>query len=55
MMALELEVKGQTIINIKNLSKEFGNVKALRSVSLDIEQGEVVAFVGDNGDMILLK
>lgn len=37
------------IINLKNISKTFGGVKALNRVSLDIKRGEVHALVGENG------
>src|SRR6478735_7106386 len=45
---------------LRDLSKHFGHVQAVRHVDLTIEQGEVVAFLGPNGagktstiDMIL--
>jgi ABC-2 type transport system ATP-binding protein len=45
---------------LRNLSKNFGAVQAVRNVDLAIDQGEVVAFLGPNGagktstiDMIL--
>jgi sulfate/thiosulfate transport system ATP-binding protein len=36
-------------IEIRNLSKKFGNFSALRSVSLDIHSGELVALLGPSG------
>ncbi|TEB15198.1 Arabinose import ATP-binding protein AraG [Pelotomaculum sp. FP] len=36
-------------IKITHLSKSFGNVEALRNVSLEINSGEILAIVGDNG------
>jgi ABC-2 type transport system ATP-binding protein len=47
-------------VDLHDLSKNFGAVRAVRNVSLTISQGEVVAFLGPNGagktstiDMIL--
>lgn len=37
------------IIQIKDVRKRFGQVQALRGVSLDIEEGEVVVIVGPSG------
>lgn len=37
------------MIEIRGVSKSFGNVRALREVNLDIAAGERVAFVGSNG------
>ena len=39
----------QALIEIKNLHKEFGTVKAVRGVDLVINQGEVVVIVGPSG------
>ncbi len=37
------------IISVKNVTKEFKNVKALDNVSNDIRKGEVVAVIGPSG------
>jgi ABC-type multidrug transport system ATPase subunit len=37
------------MIKIDHVSKQFGPVRALRDISLQIEPGERVAFVGSNG------
>jgi branched-chain amino acid transport system ATP-binding protein len=37
------------MLNIEALSSHYGRIQALRSVSVRIEQGEIVALVGANG------
>jgi D-xylose transport system ATP-binding protein len=39
----------QTILEVNNLSKRFGSVLALNSVSFDLRVGEVHALCGENG------
>ncbi|MFW6180211.1 MAG: ATP-binding cassette domain-containing protein [Spirochaetota bacterium] len=36
-------------LEVRNVSKSFGKVQALRQVSLDIHPGEVLGLLGDNG------
>lgn len=36
-------------VKVENLSKSFGDVKALESISFDVEEGEKIAFLGPNG------
>lgn len=36
-------------IEIRNVSKQFGNFQALRDVSLDIQSGELIALLGPSG------
>ena len=38
-----------TILEIDKVSKSFGGIKALDSVSLCVEKGETLALVGQNG------
>ena len=40
---------GDSILSIRNLSKHFAGVLALRDINLDIERGEVHVIVGENG------
>jgi ABC-type sugar transport system ATPase subunit len=37
------------ILSVRNVSKSFGGVHAVRDVSLDLQAGEVLALAGDNG------
>ena len=38
------------IVSVKNLRKTFaGGFEALKSISLDIEEGEILALLGPNG------
>jgi branched-chain amino acid transport system ATP-binding protein len=44
-----MEETKRTIIKVVNLSKSFGGVRALRNVSLDLLEGEVLGIIGPNG------
>ena len=37
------------VIEIKNLSKSFGDIKAVQNLSLQVREGELFAFLGING------
>jgi simple sugar transport system ATP-binding protein len=39
----------QPLLEFRNISKSFGNIYALRGVSLRVGKGEVIALLGDNG------
>jgi ABC-type sugar transport system ATPase subunit len=39
----------EPILSIRNLTKRFGGLTAVRGVSWDVNPGEVVALLGDNG------
>ncbi|GKX67166.1 ABC transporter ATP-binding protein [Inconstantimicrobium mannanitabidum] len=39
----------ETIIKVKNLSKSFGNVKAVNDISFEVQKGELFGFLGVNG------
>ena len=37
------------MINVENLSKSYGHIKAVKSISFEIGDGEIVGFLGPNG------
>jgi len=37
------------IIEVKNLTKKFGNFVAVNNISFEVEKGEIFAFLGPNG------
>ncbi len=40
---------GHTIVEVKNIYKEFKLTKALTNVSLEIKSGEICGLIGENG------
>jgi ABC-2 type transport system ATP-binding protein len=41
--------EGESLLSIRNLTKQYGDLKAVDDVSLDIEPGEIFALLGPNG------
>ena len=39
----------QSMLQVKNLEHKYGAIRSLKGVSIDVNQGEVVALVGTNG------
>ena len=37
------------ILSLKNISLNFGGIKAVDQVSLDVKEGEIFALIGPNG------
>jgi ABC-type uncharacterized transport system ATPase subunit len=40
---------GEVLLDVKNLSKSFGTVKANQDITLHVRRGEIVALLGENG------
>ena len=40
---------GERLVELKNITKSFGNVRALDQVSMYVDAGEIVGLIGDNG------
>ena len=39
----------ENLIEVKNLTKIFGNIKAVDNISFDIQKGEILGLVGESG------
>ena len=37
------------MLQIKNLSKSFGDLQVLRDINIDVEKGQVVVIIGPSG------
>ena len=49
MTASPAVAKGEILLEVRNISKNFGPVQALADLSMTVRAGEVVALAGDNG------
>ncbi len=43
------DTNGDALLRVRNLSYSYGAVEALRSVDLEVREGELVALIGSNG------
>ena len=41
--------KAETTIEVRDLTKYYGDFQALRGISFDVHRGEIVGFLGPNG------
>ena len=48
-MFIVQKIKNMKILEIKNLSKSFGELKAVKDISFQVEAGEMFALLGPNG------
>src|SRR5712672_1178350 len=44
-----LRVTDTPLLELRDITKSFGSVQALRGVDFEVRHGEVMALVGDNG------
>ena len=42
-------MKGEIALELKHVTKRFGNVIANKDVSLEVKHGEILAVLGENG------
>src|SRR3982750_2602807 len=42
-------MNGNTIISVKNLSKQYGNYTAVNDISFEVYEGEIFGLLGPNG------
>ncbi len=48
-MRLEEYVKGVIVVEVKNLCKSYGPIKAIDQIHFNLKKGDVVGFLGPNG------
>jgi ABC-2 type transport system ATP-binding protein len=44
-----METNDQAVVQMREVTKRFGNINAVDAVSLDIPQGSIVGFIGPSG------
>ncbi len=42
-------MSAESVLSIKNLSVNYGVIRALKNISLDINKGEIISLIGSNG------
>ena len=48
MLILEVDME-KKMLNVENLNVYYGNIHAIKDVSLKVNKGEVVSLIGANG------
>ena len=48
-MSASVNTSPEYVIQVKNLSKSYGNVQAVKDVSFNVKKGEIFGFLGPNG------
>ena len=43
------EISKKTLLEVKNLSKSFGDLRVLKDISMEVEQSEVISIIGPSG------
>ena len=43
------------MIEVRNLTKKYGNTKVVDNVSLDIEKGKMISLIGPNGAVVEIR
>ncbi len=46
---MNTEITGNTMLQIENLETYYGVIRALKGISFDVKQGEIVSLIGGNG------
>ena len=44
-----MEQKTDTVISVRNLSKNYGDLEVLRKIDMDVHEGEVICVIGPSG------
>nr|WP_272211655.1 ATP-binding cassette domain-containing protein [Marinicella sp. W31]MDC2877546.1 ATP-binding cassette domain-containing protein [Marinicella sp. W31] len=48
-MEMSADPNTELVLEMRNISKTFGSIKALNNVSLTVKRGEIHALMGENG------
>jgi ABC-2 type transport system ATP-binding protein len=48
-MSISINRTPEYVIRVENLSKSYGNVRAVDDLSFNVKKGEIFGFLGPNG------